>query len=166
MAIHKYSFASNARIPVSPQVAGEVCERIDREGRLTPKSLVDESRPTDAPLHKCFEWNDAIAAEKYRENQAGHIIRSLRIVPEGSRTKEPTKAFISIVTNSESGDQFQYKGIARVLKTREDREYMLISAKRELIAFQRKYSSLKELSDVFTEIENFVGSLPIDENAA
>ena len=43
----------------SAQVAGEVCERLEARGRLTPSDLVDESRAEDAPLHGMFTWDDS-----------------------------------------------------------------------------------------------------------
>lgn len=51
----------------------------EARGSLTPAILVDEARATDHPLHDRFEWDDAIAGEKYRLVQARHIIRSVRI---------------------------------------------------------------------------------------
>ena len=92
------------------QVVGEVCYELEKKGRLTPKELVDVSRPKDAPLHDEFEWNNTIAAEKYREVQAGYIIRSVavkvtEIKPEVakldiniiSETKEPqTRLFHAV----------------------------------------------------------------------
>ena len=58
-------------IPVEAQEAGEELDRIYKKyGELQPSTIVDESRDSSAPLHKCFEWDDQTAAEKYRETQA------------------------------------------------------------------------------------------------
>lgn len=67
------------QLKTPPQIVGEVCLELEKEGRLTAKNLVDVSRDEDAPLHNEFEWSDDIAAEKYREVQAGYIIRSVEI---------------------------------------------------------------------------------------
>ena len=39
--------------------AGKVMEGLEKTVGLTKKSLVDASRPEDAPLHKAFEWDDS-----------------------------------------------------------------------------------------------------------
>jgi len=51
----------------------------DKEGRLTRQGVLDDARDEDSPLHPCFEWDDGIAAEKYRLDQAGQIIRSVEL---------------------------------------------------------------------------------------
>ena len=62
-------------VNITPQIAGNELARIERKyGSLTPESVVDESRDVNAVLHNCFEWDDAVAAEKYRHTQARHII--------------------------------------------------------------------------------------------
>lgn len=49
------------------------------DGHLTPRAVVDASRPSDALLHHEFEWDDSVAAERHREEQARNIIRSIKI---------------------------------------------------------------------------------------
>lgn len=142
-----YQYKFGARCPVPAQVAGEECARLEAQGRLTPHDLVEESRPEDAPLHKAFEWNDAIAAERYRETQAGYIIRSVEVVME--EASEPVRAFVSVVEES----QRSYQSIEVVMRDANSREALLESARRELAAFQRKYESLTELADVFEAIK-------------
>ena len=64
--------------PVSAQTAGEELERLYRKhGKLDPADVVEESRDASAPLHGCFEWNDAIAAEKYRVHHAAMLAELL-----------------------------------------------------------------------------------------
>ena len=146
-----YKFKSGARCSVSAQVAGEECAKLEAQGRLTPRNLVEESRPDDAPLHDCFEWDDETAAEKYREAQAGYIIRSIEVVTE--EIKEPTRAFVSIVKGNKPKP---YKSIEVVLRNRDSREAMLDQALRELESFRHKYEQLSELAEVFSAIEVLV----------
>lgn len=147
-----YKVKSGARLPVSAQTAGDECERLRSDGRLTPRNLVDESRPEDAPLHKCFEWDDTTAAEKWRETQAAYIIRSVEVVIEQSPT--PTRAFVATVSDGNR----RYESIGYVLRDSDGRDALLDSARRELLAFRRKYQTLHELADVFDAIEGVIGS--------
>lgn len=67
---------------VDAQTAGEELQRIKRaHGLLHPATVVDESRPEEAPLHPAFEWRDPVAAEQWREHQASQLIRRVRVVP-------------------------------------------------------------------------------------
>lgn len=143
-----YKFKSGTRLNVSAQAAGELCAELESQGRLTPREVVDASRPEVAPLHAAFEWDDAVAAERYRETQASYIIRSIEVVLEGS--SKPTRGFVSLTVNK---DEREYREINRVLSIRSERELLLEQAKRELMAFKSKYAVLEELADVFAAID-------------
>lgn len=143
-----YKFKSGTQLKVSAQAAGELCAELESQGKLTPHEVVEASRPDDAPLHAAFEWNDEVAAEKYRETQASYIIRSVEVVVEG--TDKPTRAFVSLTV---AENEREYREINKVLSIHSERELLLNEAKRELEAFKRKYSVLEELADVFAAID-------------
>lgn len=147
-----YKLKSGARLPVSPQVAGDECERLESNGGLTPRRLVDASRPEDAPLHKCFEWNDGIAAERWRETQAAYIIRSVEVKVE--EHSDPTRAFVATITDNTR----EYKSIGYVMRRSDSRGALLDAAKRELLAFRRKYKNLYELAAIIDAIDGVIGS--------
>ena len=68
-----------------------------RRGVLTAEVVVDESRAEDAPLHTHFEWDDAEAGERYRQQQARELIRSVKIrYVEPSGTQAETRGFVSV----------------------------------------------------------------------
>ena len=144
-----YKWKSGARAPVPAQVAGEVCEQMSANGELTPRALVDASRPEDAPLHAAFEWDDEKAAEAYREGQAAYIIRSIEGEHEGM--EEPVRAFFTVPTMG--GEAYQYHSVEAVLKDANSREALLARAKRELEAFVRKYGQLEELAEIIASVE-------------
>lgn len=78
---------------VDAQTAGEELARIKRvHGLVHPATVVDESRPEDAPLHPAFEWRDPVAAEKFREHQASQLIRRVRVVPMEAMEPELPRA--------------------------------------------------------------------------
>lgn len=148
-----YKVKSGFRLKASlAQSVGEECERLESEGRLTAQNLLDDSRPEDAPLHDCFEWNDGVAAEKWRLAQASYIIRSIEVTVE--EANEPTRAFVATV----SDDKREYRAIGYVLRSTESRDALLESARRELLSFRRKYATLYELAKVFAAIDDEVGT--------
>ena len=147
MAIYKWK--SGSRVSADAQKVGEVCEQLEKKGNLTPKALVDASRRKNAALHDLFEWNDEIAAEKYRETQASYLIRSIEVVSTG--TSEPVRAFVSVTVNEQATER-TYINVKRALSTNGTREEVLAIALAELRAFERKYKNLEELANVLAAI--------------
>lgn len=55
----------------------EIRDRND--GLLTPKAVVAEASNPKHPLHKYFEWDDSVAAQKYREEQARDLFQRVKV---------------------------------------------------------------------------------------
>ncbi len=142
-----YKFAEGSIHTVSAQVVGPILDQMGRKGILTPKNVVDEARPEDSPLHPEFEWDDAIAAEKWREKQAQLLIIHIVKIDEPEPSSTPIKAFHVTVEKS------HYEPIDIILKDEMKRNVLLENAKRELISFKKKYHTLSELSNVFMAID-------------
>ena len=137
-------------VPVDAQVAGNEFERLYKEnGRLAPKDVVDASRDENAPLHGCFEWNDSIAAEKYRENQAGNIIRCLVKIEQKDKQSEPiqARAFVHV--------QQEYHPIEVVVKCTDMYAELMANAERDMNAFTQKYDMLTQLKPVITVMKAY-----------
>lgn len=137
---------------VDAQIAGEVCAELTNTVGLTTKTLLDASRPEDAPLHNEFEWVDSVAAEKYRETQASRIIRNIAVVTEET---EPVKAYVTLETKI--GERSYYEPTLEVIQEKDKREKLLDKAKWELNVFKHKYATLTELADVFRAIDKLNG---------
>lgn len=133
-----YQWKSGSRFNVPAQAAGEQCKALADAGNLSAKTLVDANRAEDAPLHPAFEWRDEVAAEKYREEQARHIIRSLVIVETDDT--EPEQVFCHI---EESGAA-EYKEISVVLQDEDETAALLRQLRRDAETFTRKYRKISE----------------------
>lgn len=145
-----YQWKGAACIKADAQQAGQVCEQLEQTGGLTAKRLLDASRPEDAPLHDEFEWNDSEAAEKYREQQARHIINSLTIVVE---EKPVTRAFVNIRVAGPA-----YESINVIVQQQDKYAALLDQCKKELQAFLKKYNSIKELAPVADAAKKLIGA--------
>lgn len=145
-----YQWKPASYIRADPNAAGAICEELEKTGGLTPKRLLDASRPKDAPLHGEFEWNNQVAAEKYREGQARHIIQCLVVKPE-QEGAEPVRAWFPVTEPN------SYTNVAVILKRADMKSAMLQRAIRELEAFQKKYTNLKELDELFQAIDRVAG---------
>ena len=144
-----YQWKANFRANVKAEVFGGVCEELEEQGKLTPAALVNVSRAENAPLHKCFEWADEIAAEKYRQSQASSMLRHLEIV---TTKKKDDPEPVSIRTFFPV-PQENYRSISYIMSDDENRENLLRQAKAELERFKHKYKMLKELAPVFSAID-------------
>lgn len=73
----------------------------EEQGALTPKGVVDAARDEAHPLHSRFEWDDAVAGEAYRLEQARGLIRSVRVTyTPASGVPSSLREFISVSTAS------------------------------------------------------------------
>lgn len=60
--------------------AEKVSKEIESIPNATPSSILEFARNENSELHKCFEWDDTVAAEKYRLQQARNIAKG-NLVP-------------------------------------------------------------------------------------
>lgn len=115
----------------------------------TPEQIVEKARDETAELHKCFEWDDTKAAQRWRLHEARVLTSNLIVKESDVTTEEPrTPIRFLVKTDSSSG----YKPIERVHRNVDEYQMLLNQAYSELRAFQRKYSRLSELDDIFALI--------------
>lgn len=156
-----YQWKLPGLIPADAQTAGEELDRIYRKhGQLDPKDIVDESRDTDAPLHGCFEWDDAVAAERYRMRQAGDIVRAIVTVPEGTgeQERQAVRAVVHV--------QGVYLPFSVVFSDEEKMQELLTTALKDLAAFKKKYHDLAALAPVFSAIDEVSAGQRLSRRAA
>lgn len=140
-----YQWKKASYIKADANVAGQMCEQLEKTVGLTAKNLLDANRDESAPLHSEFEWDDSIAAESFRESQARHIINCLCIKQTEDKA-EPVRAFFAV-------SQPSYESLSVILQSKEKHESLLEMALKELRSFQAKYHALKQLEPVFEAIE-------------
>lgn len=140
--------------PVSADTAKAEFDRIyEKYGALTTKDIVDESRDESAALHKCFEWNNEIAAEKYRQKQAGDMIRCLVSVVKHNDSDVPIAVRAIVKTNE------KYEPITVTMRSEEKTAVLLMDALNDIDRFKKKYAELSDLSTVFNAMDEFEKSI-------
>ena len=115
---------------------------------ITSENVVELARSESSVLHDEFEWDDAIAGDKWRNHQARLLIDNLVIEVEEPETKEPMQVRVLHTTP----DRHDYKPIEFFVKNVDEHQKLLNQAKRELESFKKKYYSLVELTPVFEAI--------------
>lgn len=142
--VYQYKTGCKHVVPVDV-----VMEEFSKLPEVTAKNVVDIARAEDAPLHREFEWDDSIAGERWREEQARTLIRHIVIVQEEKPQTEPVRAFCHLTVESSV-----YTPTEVILRSASMTEQMLDQAKRELKAFRRKYSGLQALAKIFADIDD------------
>lgn len=110
-------------------------------GILTPAVVVDAARPDDHPLHSRFEWEDAVAGEAYRQQQAHELIRSVRVVHTRADLPElSVRAFHSVRTD----DGFAYKPVDEIIADPLTLQMLLGDMRREWVQLRTRYEQFEE----------------------
>lgn len=131
----------------NPQVIGEALAAIAEKhgGQLHAKDVLEEARSKQHPLNVHFEWNDSIAAEHYRVDQARNIIRIVRVEDDNSQDGT-SRAFISI-----NDGETAYRPLALVQRSADLQRALLRQAQKELDAFERRYRDLADICKIVRE---------------
>lgn len=147
-----YQWKTGSHISIDAQAAGEEMERIrvHRNGRLDQEAVVEAARSEESALHGHFEWDDRKAANSFRLDQAGHLIRCIAIeMPKRGGDDAPIRAFVNVVRD---GDR-SYTSTAHALSDADLRQQVLDTAWRELEAWRQRHAELIELAEVFSVID-------------
>ena len=152
------NYVWNRARSVAAQVVGETVERLSlANGGVCPAwAVVDEARPDDNALHPMFEWDDWVAAESYRREQARHHLRELRIVREVDGRDEEVRAFVHIIRLDGDTPVEGYRLTSLVVESEVEYEQVLSEALSGLRSWEERYRHLSELSAVFGVIREVI----------
>lgn len=114
----------------------------------TAADIVDAARDEKSELHKCFEWDDSVAAENWRKKQARDIVHHLVFVEE-QVPKDRPEIRIRYTETANSG----YKETIKMVRNEDQYKTLLAQAYAELRAFKAKYNMLSELQEILDLIQ-------------
>ena len=115
---------------------------------FSPEMIVAAARDESTELHKCFTWDDTIAAESWRKHQARMILAQLVIRTE---TKDNETVAVRVVASTNVRNE--YTPTAMLVRSEQNYEDLLARAIKELKAFQQKYKIVAELREIFEAID-------------
>lgn len=142
-----YKWKVDGFYKVDANTVGELISQLDV---ISPEAVLDLARPEDSPMHSMFEWDDTVAAEKYRLSQARGIIQHITIV-KGHPRSEPIQVRAFVSTGHRNSI---YRPITAVVTEMDSYAKLLSDAKLELQAFKNKYKDLVEFKELFELIDN------------
>jgi len=114
----------------------------------TTEQVLDLARNPETELHRCFDWDDTVAAEKWRMEQARLVCRSLVVVVQKYET-EPVKLRIFEHDHEEK----VYRETRLTFRNEDQYSRLLNQAKTEMNQFAKKYRTIVELSGVIEQME-------------
>lgn len=153
-----YKWSDGAILNADAQLVGQELETIEVK---TPKAIVAMAKDSKTELHKCFEWDDTKAAEAYRIEQAGYLVRHLTIVVTGEHIPEKSlkiKAYESVTID----DERMYMPIKQCLSDIEIRDQVIGRLNKQIetaLRTLKNYSYLIAGADVINDRLNEALSL-------
>jgi len=122
----------------------------DEHGDLTPRLVVDTARDPRHPLHTRFEWDDTVAAERYRLDQAGQLLR-VTFRPDPT---QPTHLRAFVAVKGEDSHQSSYVPTEKAFADPFTRTLVLRAMEREWRTFKKRWSDHTQFADMIRrEIE-------------
>lgn len=147
-----YGWRAGSRVNIDAQAAGEALANLQKghNGLLEPEMVVDAARDEASPLHPHFEWDNAVAAEAFRADQARELVRSLTVdISRSNLETKAVRAFVNVDIGSERG----YLSTFTAMSSEELRKQVLERAFGELEAWRARHAELSELARIFAAID-------------
>jgi hypothetical protein len=145
------------------RIIGPEIERLANEGRSTAAGVVDAARMKEAPLHPYFEWNNDVAAERFRESQARRMIGAIKVkvvdmrgVEREGRGFEPVNLVVQTSKQEDEQEKPEPKHYVQVqvIQQRPDLSAQVLrEVEQRLQSARRKFNEYKHIfpSETVTE---------------
>lgn len=133
-------------------------------GVLKVDDVLDEAKDETSPLHKHFEWDDNAAADKYRRDQARHLIQKCKIT---LIENEPVsiRAFVSLQSDRDSGGG--YRLTSEVVTDERRKQELLHDIQLTIARWTQKMHLLDgDIADLLIQLEERIKREDGDEGRA
>jgi len=126
---------------------------------VTPEEILQDAKKKSSPYHDWFDWDDAIASEKYRTNQARQLLGSIVEVTITHEEEEPREIRVFVnVTDEEGNRGYVKKEVA--IQTPKMWDQVIRQAMVEVTGWKKRYEEYTELAKIhkaITDVENNLG---------
>lgn len=124
----------------------------EEHGTLTPALLVELARDPGHPLHSRFEWDDRVAGEKWRLEQAGHLLR----VTERPDPTKPNELRAFMAVRGEDTPTSEYVPTGEAFADPFTANLLLRQMKRDAASFHRRWKDHVAYAAV---VQNMLGEV-------
>ena len=128
---------------MTTDLRGQLQAVYDQHSELTPDLVVDVARDPEHPLHSRFEWDDSVAGEAWRRQQAHDLIRKVRVVYREADETGPEKS-IRVFHAVRSDKGHVYEPVEKVVADDFTRRLLLNDMEREWKALRKRYQEFEE----------------------
>lgn len=156
--VYEYSWSGPQYAVSAEKVAKHLQKLEDEKGSVTREDFLESARSEESEMHKLFEWDDTVAAEKYRLRQATDIIHSIKITVV-EEEKQPVRMNAFVIpgyTEKQFGKKGGYINIRKATENVDTKDWLLQDARKNARWFMDKYRFIGELADVVKAIEGFL----------
>lgn len=141
----EYKWRSGHSFKVEAKIAAEELQRIqEAHGKLEPQTIVDEARSKNSPIHDAFEWDNNVAGDKYRLQQARLMARS--IIVEFADSPDLTPRHIFVHVPATEGEKGYYQDVEVAIQNPDEAERALARLAGKV---QSAEQSFVEFSDLY-----------------
>lgn len=149
----RYTFRKHSRYSnEDAQAVGSFIETKFGSLNVDPKKIVNLARPRNSPIHKYFEWDDTLAAEKFRLSQARNLINALYVSVRG----ETVRAYESVIV----ADRSSYVNIDEISQSDDLVNQVIQKAYQEALYWKERYQLYRStFGEVFESIDKLKGVL-------
>jgi hypothetical protein len=145
------------RESIDPTSVGKIIKEIaEKNGKCTPKDVLEVARNKESILHPMFEWDDRKAGEAFRKQQAGSLIRSIQVVrlSDDKKALERKSLMVHVpTTNKNKQEEPGYVTIEFALKDKVARAKVVEMALGQLKGIRAKYGDFNELDEIWGAID-------------
>lgn len=157
---YRWRNGASFRQKFAPIFAEELDEIQARLGHApTAAEIIDDARSSRSRIHDAFEWDDEVAAEKFRRAQASAAVSALTtkiVFQENGKAMETWMPARIVVRDGSCFQGGRHERLSDVMADPEKRRRALENVANRLLAMQQRHSWLTEFSGVFREARNVI----------
>lgn len=120
---------------------------------VKPEQVIERAKDKGSELHKCFDWNNSVAADKWRLHQARSVLNHLIVIKHEVDDEKSEPVQFRVMMKNNRSESSGYKQTIVMVKDEDEYKKLLEQAYSELRAFKQKYQCLSELSEILALID-------------
>lgn len=128
-----------------------------RKGALTTRTVLEDARDPQSPLHDAIDWDSTRCTERDLLRQAGAVIKLVTITITVKNENHKVRNWLSI--KIDEGEK-EYRPLVEISKSPILTEQIISSMKIELEAMLRRYDIYKEFLAASKFIKKAIEKLP------
>jgi len=150
----KAGFTSSVPAPLFAEQFDILREQVN--GKVTPRAMVDFARPDSNALHPIFEWDDKVAAEEYRVDQARQAMNHLAIMVRNPANPTAAPILVRAIINVREDDDQGYLSIVNSLDEEAINRLRFIKSLRLAYQFWQECQMVSEADHVLRGIRRYL----------